>query len=232
MNKQQSGRATMGNRASASNQALTAPGGSEDRHGVRAGKRPAGNFRKPGAFRKLWPTEHDKLRNHLLRLDRESRRLRFAHSVTDAFIDDYAARMNDMGGLVHGYFENGELHAVAELRKLGLGWGSEAEVAFSVEAAYQNLGIGSELMGRVIRSARNRGISHLYMSCLAENSRIQHIAKKHKADIKIEYGDVVGDILPKAPDYFSMISEALEDRVGYMMAVLDLGQRQLQQRDQ
>ena len=181
-----------------------------------------------GTFRKVWPTERAKFRDHLLRLDKDSRRLRFAHSVTDAFIIDYADRMVDMGGVIHGYFEDGELHAVAELRKLGLGWGAEAEAAFSVEADYQNLGIGSELMGRVIRSARNRGIAHLYMSCLAENSRMQRIAKKHKATLNIEYGDVVGDILPQAPDYFSIISEAMEDRVGYMLAVLNIGQRRLE----
>ena len=53
-----------------------------------------------GTIRKLWPAESNAFRDHLLRLDRDSRRLRFAHSVSDAFIDDYAARMNDMGSIV------------------------------------------------------------------------------------------------------------------------------------
>ena len=51
-----------------------------------------------GNIRKLWPTETDKFRDHLLRLDKTSRRLRFAHGVSDAFIEDYAARMTEMGG--------------------------------------------------------------------------------------------------------------------------------------
>ena len=42
--------------------------------------------------RKLWPTEGHLFRDHLLRLDRDSRRLRFAHGVSDSFIEDYAAR--------------------------------------------------------------------------------------------------------------------------------------------
>lgn len=178
-----------------------------------------------GTVRKLWPTETDKFRDHLLRLDKESRRMRFAHGVSDSFIADYAGRMNEMGSIVFGYFVDGEVHAAAELRKLGEHWGREAEAAFSVERDYQEKGLGSDLMGRVIRAARNRGVQHLYMSCLAENAKMQAIARKYEADLKFEYGEVMGDIVPQEPNYFSILAEAVEDRVGYMMAVLDLQQR-------
>ncbi len=178
-----------------------------------------------GSFRKLWPTETPAFRDHLLRLDRDSRRMRFAHSVSDAFIEDYSARMNDMGSIVFGYVEGSEVRAAAELRKLGDRWGTEAEAAFSVEKDFQDHGLGSELMGRVIRSARNRGIHRLYMSCLAENSKMQAIARKHEADLKFEYGEVIGEILPATPNYFSILAEAVEDRVGHMLAVFDLQKR-------
>ena len=117
------------------------------------------------------------------------------------------------------------MRAVAELRKLSDTWGHEAEAAFSVEKPYQDRGIGNELMGRVIRAARNRGVRLLYMSCLAENSRMQAIARKHEADLKFEYGEVVGEIVPQSPNYFSVLAEAVEDRVGYMLAVLDISAR-------
>ncbi len=178
-----------------------------------------------GTIRKLWPTETDAFRDHLLRLDKDSRRMRFAHSVSDQFIEDYAARMHDMGSIVFAYTEGQQVHAAAELRKLGDRWGDEAEAAFSVEMAFQDHGLGGELMGRVIRSARNRGIHRLYMSCLAENSKMQAIARKHEADLKFEYGEVIGEIMPATPNYFSMMAEAMEDRVGYMMAVFDLRNR-------
>lgn len=178
-----------------------------------------------GNVRKLWPTETDKFRDHLLRLDRDSRRMRFAHGVSDAFIADYAARMHEMGSIVYGFFLNGEVHGAAELRRLGDTWGPEAEAAFSVEAPYQQRGIGTDLMGRVIRAARNRGVGRLYMSCLAENGKMQAIARKHEADLRFEYGEVVGEIVPRQPSYFSMLAEDVEDRVGYMMAVLDIQAR-------
>ena len=127
--------------------------------------------------------------------------------------------------IVFGYFVDGEIRAAAELRKLSDNWGVEAEAAFSVERAYQDQGIGSALMGRIIRSARNRGVKLLFMSCLAENAKMQAIAKKHEADLRFEYGEVIGEIIPSGPDYFSLLAEAADDRVGYMMAVLDLSSR-------
>ncbi len=178
-----------------------------------------------GTIRKLWPKETNKFRDHLLRLDKDSRRMRFAHGVSDSFIDDYAARMGDMGSIVHAYVVDGEVRGAAELKKLGDTWGKEAEAAFSVEAAYQEHGVGTELMGRVIRAARNRGVQHLYMSCLAENAKMQTIARKHEAALRFEFGDVVGEIVPQGPNYFSIMAEAMDDRVGYLMAVFDLQAR-------
>ena len=178
-----------------------------------------------GTIRKLWPTETDRFRDHLLRLDKDSRRLRFAHSVSDSFIEDYAARMVEFGSVVYAYLLEGRVRAVAELRRLGDAWGEEAEAAFSVEKAYQDQGIGTELMGRVVRAARNRGVKRLYMSCLAENSKMQTIARKHEAELRFEYGEVIGEILPDTPNYFSILAEAAEDRVGFMIAVLELQSR-------
>lgn len=178
-----------------------------------------------GTIRRLWPTETDKFRDHLLRLDNDSRRLRFAHAVSDAFVEDYASRMSEYGSLIYGHVVDGKVRGAAELRRLGDGWGEEAEAAFSVEKAYQDNGVGSDLMGRVVRAARNRRVRRIYMSCMAENAKMQVIAKKHEAVLRFEYGEVIGEILPETPDYFSMVAEAAEDRVGFMIAVLDLQSR-------
>jgi RimJ/RimL family protein N-acetyltransferase len=178
-----------------------------------------------GIVRRLWPTETDKFRDHLLRLDKESRRMRFAHSVSDAFIEEYARRLGQYGSLVYGYLIDGKVRGAAELRRLGDTWGDEAEAAFSVERAYQDHGVGTELMGRVLRAARNRNIHRLYMSCLADNAKMQAIARKHGALLRYESGDVVGEILPAQPSYLSLVTEAAEDRMGFIIAVLDLQAR-------
>jgi len=178
-----------------------------------------------GIIRRLWPIETETFRDHLLRLDKESRRMRFARSVSDSFIAEYAGRMSELGSLVFGHVVDGKVRGAAELRRLGDAWGDEAEAAFSVEKAWQDHGVGTELMGRVVRAARNRHIRRLYMSCLAENARMQSIARKHEAVLRFEYGEVIGEILPEHPSYFSQVAEAAEDRVGFMIAVLDLHSR-------
>jgi RimJ/RimL family protein N-acetyltransferase len=184
-----------------------------------------GHSEPAGTFRKLWPQEKRLFRDHLLRLDKASRLMRFAHGVSDSFIEEYARQMSDAGSTVFAYIEEGEVRGAAELKKLGDMWGREAEAAFSVESAHQEHGIGTELMGRVIRAARNRGVHLLYMSCLAANGRMQAIARKYDADLRFELGEVVGKIVPEEPNYFSILAEAVEDRMGFMMAVLDLQRR-------
>jgi RimJ/RimL family protein N-acetyltransferase len=178
-----------------------------------------------GIVRRLWPTETEKFRDHLLRLDKESRRMRFAHSVSDAFIEAYARRMTQYGSLVYGHLVDGKVRGAAELRRLGDTWGEEAEAAFSVERSYQDHGVGTELVGRVVRAARNRSIRRLYMCCLADNAKMQAIARKHAAVLRYEAGDVVGEILPAQPSYLSLVEEAAEDRMGFIIAVLDLQAR-------
>ena len=154
-----------------------------------------------GIARRLWPTETDKFRDHLLRLDPESRRMRFAHAVSDAFIEQYASRMTAYGSLVYGHLVDGKVRGAAELRRLGDTWGEEAEAAFTVEKPYQGHGVGSDLMGRVVRAARNRNIRRL------------------------ESGDVVGEILPERANYYSLAAESAADRMGFVIAALDLQTR-------
>ena len=140
-------------------------------------------------------------------------------------VEDYAQRMCDLGSIVFGCFEGSDVRAVAELRKLAETWGQEAEAGFSIESTHQDLGIGTELMGRVIDSARNRGVQRLYLSCLLENRRMQAIARKYEAELRFEHGEVIGEIMPTGATYFSLMSEAVDDRVSFMLAVLDLQSR-------
>ena len=40
--------------------------------------------------------------------------------------------------------------------------------------------------------------------------------------MRFEYGEVIGEILPETPNYFSFMAEAAADRVGFMIAALEL----------
>ena len=175
-----------------------------------------------GTIRKVWPTESKKFRDHLMRLDAQSRRLRFGNAVSDDFINKYASQITLDKAIVFAFIIQGEIRSAAELRKLGSRWGDEAEAAFSVEAEFQNQGVGTELMAYIIRPARNRGVERLWMSCLAENMKMRAIARKHDASHEFTSGDVYGEITASSPDIFSVTSEALDDRIGFVLAAMDL----------
>ncbi len=181
----------------------------------------------PGLIRKLWLGESDRFREHLLRLDPESRANRFGTPVTDYFIDQYAAHALCSDAIVHGYFVDGTLRGCAELRGLNTLAPSEAEAAFSIEKAFQNNGVGSALMGRTILTARNRGIKKLYMNCLSRNHPMQAIARKYHADLKFEAGDVVAEITNARPDPLSLFREFIADGCGIGTAMLDAQSRML-----
>jgi RimJ/RimL family protein N-acetyltransferase len=178
-------------------------------------------------IRKLWPAELDLYQEHLIRLDRESRRLRFGMAPSDAFIRNHAAQVNDHKSLVYAYLEDGHVRAAAELRPLGSPPHSEAEAAFSVEQSYQDGGLGTELLGRVIRAARNRGMRRLYMNCMLENRKMQRVAKKYDAVLQFERGDVIGKLAPLAPNCFSIWHEMVENERGFVMAVFDFQRRMM-----
>lgn len=163
------------------------------------------------SFRKLWASDTAALKAHLLRLDPESRRMRFGTPVSDFFIDQYAQNALGSHSIAHGYFVDGVLRGVAELRGFRGVAGGEAEAAFSVEKDFQNRGIGTELFGRTVLAARNRGISKLFVNFLSQNARMQAIARKF--DAVVTYDSDGGHAQIEAPraNALSIWKEALTD---------------------
>jgi GNAT superfamily N-acetyltransferase len=180
-----------------------------------------------GAIRKMWIDRSGPYRDHLLRLDRESRRNRFGGAVSDEFIVSYIELSLGLDVVIHGFFVDGALRGVAELRPLGKGFADEAEAAFSIEKDWQSHGVGSALLERTLLAARNRGIKLLHMACLANNARMVELARKFDADLKFDFGSVVGEVEAPHPTPMSLWSEFVADGHGFATAMFDVQQRML-----
>ncbi|HZL29705.1 MAG TPA: GNAT family N-acetyltransferase [Pseudolabrys sp.] len=174
-----------------------------------------------GTVRKLWIGETDAYRDHLLRLDRDSRYTRFSGAVSDESIAKHAATAGDFGVVVHGFFVDGALRGAAELRPLVPLFKHEAEAAFSIEQDWQSHGVGSVLLERTLLSARNRGIKLLRMDCLAHNRRMQQLARKFEAEFTFDFGSVVGAVDPPRYTALSLMREAIVDANGVATAMFD-----------
>jgi GNAT superfamily N-acetyltransferase len=180
-----------------------------------------------GTIRKLWVGETDAYRDHLLRLDPDSRHTRFSGAVSDQVIAQHAATANGVGVVVHGFFVDGTLRGGAELRRIGPVFSREAEAAFSIEKPWQSHGVGTALLQRTLLSARNRGIKSLHMHCLADNRRMQQLARKFDADLSFDFGSVVGEVDPPRFTALSLMREWMADGQSVANAMLDMQARLL-----
>jgi len=178
-------------------------------------------------IRKLWIGEAAKYRDHILRLDPASRRSRFAGGVSDDFVRNYVDLSNSLDAVVHGFFIGGLMRGAAELRPLGVRFPRQAEAAISVEKPWQSHGVGSALLRRTLLTARNRGIRLLHMACLADNQRMQQLARKFDAELSFDFGTVVGEVESSRPTPLSLMREFMADGHGFATAMLDLQSRML-----
>ena len=177
-----------------------------------------------GHIRKLWLNDQGEFRDHLMRLDADTRRRRFGMIASDDFIGRYVETSFNLDTIIHGTFIDGTLRGVGELRILD-DRKTEAEAAFCVEPEWQGGGIGTALMQHTLVTARNRGIAKMYMTCLASNRSMQRLAAAHGASLEFEGGEVIGIVLPPDPSMFSGTREAVWDSEGWATAMFDLHRR-------
>lgn len=134
------------------------------------------------------------LRDHLLRLDAESRHDRFQGFMDDGFIEGYAARCAGDGTVVVAYVEDGVVRGAAELHPADPSLDSLPEIAFSVEAGFRRQGVGSILFERLVSEARWKGYRQLRITTGAQNLAMRALANKFGAHLTFRYGESTGTI--------------------------------------
>jgi GNAT superfamily N-acetyltransferase len=134
------------------------------------------------------------LRDHLLRLDAESRRDRFHGFLDDSFIERYAAKCADDGTVIIAYIEGGVVRGAAELHPPDPSVDALPEVAFSVEASVRRRGVGSILFRKLIAEARSRGYRSLRITTGAQNRAMRALAGKFGAHLTFRHGESTGTI--------------------------------------
>lgn len=140
------------------------------------------------------------LRDHLLRLDPESRHDRFHGFMDDSFIERYAAKCADDGTVIIAYIEDGVVRGAAELHPPDQSPDSQPEIAFSVEARVRRQGVGSILFKKLIAEARSKGYRSLRITTGAQNQAMRALAHKFGANLTFRHGESTGsiDLAPQA----------------------------------
>lgn len=174
------------------------------------------------AYRRLLRMDADLLRDHLLRLDAESRMARFYAVTSDATIRKYVDSIDWDWARFIGYFQHGQLHAVAEIRFETATPPKEAELAFSVERGYQNGRIGTNLMSRALILLSNRKVRRAHIVCLLSNGRMQRLALRHRANVRSMSGEVFLTLDVPHGDIGSLLSEITDEYICWMSMGWDL----------
>jgi GNAT superfamily N-acetyltransferase len=134
------------------------------------------------------------LRDHLLRLDSESRHDRFNGFMDDSFIERYAAKCAEDGTIIVAYIEDGVVRGAAELHPPDQSPDSLPEIAFSVEASVRRQGVGIVLFKRLISEARWKGYGALRITTGAQNQAMRALANKFGAQLTFRHGESTGTI--------------------------------------
>ncbi len=175
-------------------------------------------------IRRLWPSDMEAYRDHLLRLDQRSRHERFGGGMSDDFLTHYAEHCFGHGDLLYGAYVDGDMCGAAELRSNSAIWSEQApfgrhihaEAAFSVEEPFRRRGIGEKLFKRIQRAATNHGVETIEIICLPDNVGMRMLAQKFKTQFTFEENALTGRLKARLPTPLSLIREASGD-------VLDLG---------
>jgi GNAT superfamily N-acetyltransferase len=134
------------------------------------------------------------LREHLLRLDHASRHDRFHGFMDDSFVERYAEKCASDGTLIIAYLEQGVVRGAAELHPPDTSPDLQPEIAFSVEADFRRLGVGSILFRKLIEEARAKGYRNLRITTGAQNDAMRALANKFGAHLTFRYGESTGTI--------------------------------------
>lgn len=189
----------------------------------------------PAEIRRLWPADMHAFRDHLLRLDPQSRHERFGGGMSDDFLVHYAESCFGKGDLVFGAFIDGELRGAAELRSKEAIWTEQApfqrhihaEAAFSVEEAFRRRGIGEQLFRRIERAASNHGVETIEIVCLPDNVGMMRLAAKFKTEFTFKENQFAGKLLASRPTPLSLMREASHDIADFTTSLFDAQLRAL-----
>lgn len=176
------------------------------------------------SVRRLYRPDLPAFRDHLIRLDPETRYNRFGLQVSDEYLAQYAELCFEPGALTYGYFENRVIRGAAELRVFPSKDEpplKDAEAAFSVETPWRQRGIGTQLMSHVVLAARNRRVAKLTIFCLRHNQAMLNLAQKFEADLNFELNDVTGRLIARPPNALSYWREFVDNAHDLSAAVLD-----------
>lgn len=158
---------------------------------------------------------------HLKTLDDNDKATRFGYKISDQSIDSF---------ILHILYHKRDHHLfTAKIDNVVVGFGHLArdengwELAVSVDSNFQNQGIGGNLIEFMITWAKVHGITSLYMHCIANNKRIQHLSTKYGLKVILREGqDITAEMKVPSPNALDYTAEYFREQHNILTQILNL----------
>ena len=166
---------------------------------------------------RLRESDRSALEAHFTALGREDRRLRFGGTISDEAIASYVGRIDFARDCVFAVHDDALRHVAVVHVALS---GAEGELGLSVLPGWRGMGYGDALLTRAVTWLRNRGILAVRVHCLAENSAMMHLARKHGMRIAYAGSETDARLELEAATPESHAAEWMQDQRGLAMHVI------------
>ena len=114
---------------------------------------------------------------HLKNLSDSDKYTRFCYNIKDENIDNFIL------SILYNSEDHHLFTATVDDKIVGFGHlareGNNWELAVSVDSGHQGQGVANKLMDFMIVWGKTRNIHSVFMHCITQNTKIQHLARKH-----------------------------------------------------
>jgi GNAT superfamily N-acetyltransferase len=162
---------------------------------------------------------------HLKALPDNDKFTRFGYKISDASIDSFILKVLYSKKSNHLFTAkaNDVIVGFGHLAQDHDGW----ELAVSVSKDFQNQGIASKLIEFMIGWAKVHGITSLFMHCIHDNKKIQHLSTKHGLKVILRDGqDLTAKMELPPPDALDYTAQYFRDQRELLTQIVEL-QKQL-----
>lgn len=164
---------------------------------------------------------------HLKKLSPEDKLTRFCYTIKNEAIDQLILN------ILYNQQDHHLFTATVDNVVVGFGHlareGNDWEFAVSVDSKYQGQGIANKLLGFIIPWAQIHGVHNVYMHCIAQNQKIQHLARKHGLrTVDRDGGEITSRVELPTPTAVDYTAEFLKEQRELYDQIQSLQRRMVQ----
>jgi GNAT superfamily N-acetyltransferase len=135
------------------------------------------------------------IQEHLKRLDKNDRYMRFFAVLNDSAIEHFVKKINFDDGRAFGVFDKSALIGFAQLAGIGIENGKKtAEFAISIDKDRRGSGLARQLMKRCVNFCKANSIEILFMSCLRENDKMKNLARAEGLKVIANHEEAIAEL--------------------------------------